>query len=589
MSSPTGLLQLPVELIVAITGHIRNELDISRLSRSHPVFRAVVQPLLYRHNVRYGKSRALLEGVVCGDLATAEKALDMGGADITTVWSTVDLGVITRRILAQTGGGGGEKGGDRRERVHRLWNDYAQLRGLNFTAVDFAALYQRPGGMRMLLQRGAVPESSLLHMVAHVGDEVMLDILLQHRSNNTTLREHYHGTGYRANKTLLELAIDGTEGKAHLRTARVILKHDPDAARELGDSLIRAEQSLFEAFVTLLNAHGARIHEWQCGYGGGVKKLCSLATDVRDLTKLRFLLATGLTTCEEVRNEVQQAPQILHRAAEKGEAERLRFFLGLGLDDATIQSRDCAGGMHGWSLLASALRSHFSWPRIDPKNAHDTAQLVLDQPAAKPLVGLKVKDSWRSVGRIEELPVRFYCQRAVHDAPARSRVSNDAARTAVDESESAGSGDGSSDTKEDDETLTRATTTTTTTTAPWCARTLQILIDAEADLTTMYEHSALAALANALNHGCPEWGRVVLAHFSHAQILYFLADFRIKNAADARSTQERTEKLVLFERLVEKVHPAAAREAAKPMITFDFTTKWAGDTSQLVSYERHNK
>ncbi|KXJ94995.1 hypothetical protein Micbo1qcDRAFT_200451 [Microdochium bolleyi] len=536
MASQTGLLQLPVELIVGITEHLRSERDLSRLSRSHRVLRRITEPLLYRHNVRYDNGRALIEGLVSGNLATAEKALDWGGSDINIVWSTVDPRLMTRRFLEKQGGG---ISAQRSSRAQQIWNDYTEVREYKFTPLDFTVLYQRPESLRLLLARGAVPEAGLLHMTAHVGDEASMTILLEHR-NARSLHDHYRGTGTRAGKTLLELAVDG----AHLDTARVILEHEPDtAARQLGNImtsplfrpwppfqvLAAAEQARFEALVTLLNDHGARVHEWRHRNwdGSEAHTLCLLATAARDVKKLRFLLAGGLTTPADVRRAVQRLTA-LHVAAAKAETETVRFFLGLGLDDEAIQSKDD----RGWTVLETALRGAFSWPRIEPGRVFDTVRALLEHPAVRPLVSVTVKDTPGVT------PMLLYLQRVDHEFAGWEE--DDATSKITADGEETGTGGSVAATQDSRGTATQR----------WCARTIQLLIDAGANVTATYglrHDERYGVLDEALRHGCPGCGEVVLAHFSCEQVTRFIAKAR------AEAKPHLTVKFEPFEKLVKEV------------------------------------
>ncbi|KAJ1332032.1 ankyrin repeat domain-containing protein 50 [Microdochium nivale] len=512
----TGLLKLPVELVTAIASNLRTERDMSHLSRSNRSLHVIIEPLLYRDNVRYWCGSALLEGIICGNLVTAEKAINWGGADVAMIWSTSDPRLKRERLLDQVGGGDIEQ---RHPDATQLWNGYARFRGNKFTPLDFAVLYRRPEALLLLLDHGAIPEPDLLHMAAHVVDDATVAILLQHRRKHS-LYGHYHGTGYRAGKTLLALALHG----AHLPTVRVILDDDPDAARRLRDvvlatpwvareplySLVGATQALFEALVTLVNTHGARVHEWGDAQKWRPGSLCLLATEDRDIEKLKFLLDAGLTEPRQIRRALQSCTA-LHTAARKGEAGTVRFFLSLGLDDDEMLCKI----KNGWTVLEAALRGSFSWPRLEPESVLDTVRALLEHPSAKRLLAVKTTDPFNMS------PVIFYFSN-IHGSEAVEDSAIDAGAEGV---------------------------------APrdmWCARTLQALVDAGADMTELYGRNSSEqcdVLGAALSSRCPGCCEVAVAQFSHERVSQFLIDHPRKPDAPADPRRKQFEKLAEAMRL----------------------------------------
>jgi ankyrin repeat protein len=80
-----GLVNIPVELWVRISRHLDLEKDISAFARLSRAFYGILKLCLYRHNLTYNESSALLWAAENGEEGTAVFLLDKG-ADVNTLY-----------------------------------------------------------------------------------------------------------------------------------------------------------------------------------------------------------------------------------------------------------------------------------------------------------------------------------------------------------------------------------------------------------------------------------------------------------------------------------------------------------------------
>ncbi|KAL3493382.1 ankyrin repeat-containing domain protein [Aspergillus germanicus] len=75
------LIHLPLNLLTEIVDLLEYEDEINSLARTCKCLYGLVNPLLYKHNVRHGKSSALFWAIVnAGEIATVTKILDAGAS-----------------------------------------------------------------------------------------------------------------------------------------------------------------------------------------------------------------------------------------------------------------------------------------------------------------------------------------------------------------------------------------------------------------------------------------------------------------------------------------------------------------------------
>ncbi|PWY66386.1 ankyrin [Aspergillus sclerotioniger CBS 115572] len=91
-------LTLPYELIEQIVDLLEYESEINAFARSHPILYHTVNPMLYKHNVRYEESSALGWGIMHGPLTTVQQSLEAGASadkcDPEMKWRPMALAVI---------------------------------------------------------------------------------------------------------------------------------------------------------------------------------------------------------------------------------------------------------------------------------------------------------------------------------------------------------------------------------------------------------------------------------------------------------------------------------------------------------------
>jgi hypothetical protein len=74
-------IHLPLDLLTEIVDLLEYEDEISSLARTCKCLYGLLNPLLYKHNVRHGNSSALARAIVNGgDIATVTKILDAGAS-----------------------------------------------------------------------------------------------------------------------------------------------------------------------------------------------------------------------------------------------------------------------------------------------------------------------------------------------------------------------------------------------------------------------------------------------------------------------------------------------------------------------------
>ena len=78
-----SLSTIPTEILFLVLSHLLPK-DINCIARMNHQFYSIVNPCLYKHNVRYSKGSALINGLANSRLATVQNAL-LAGADIQVV------------------------------------------------------------------------------------------------------------------------------------------------------------------------------------------------------------------------------------------------------------------------------------------------------------------------------------------------------------------------------------------------------------------------------------------------------------------------------------------------------------------------
>ncbi|CAI7613477.1 unnamed protein product [Penicillium bialowiezense] len=73
------LLMLPAELLLSIPKFLKNEKDVSSLSRSSTRLHIILTPWLYRYNSRHNESSSILWATETGSEATARLSIQEGG------------------------------------------------------------------------------------------------------------------------------------------------------------------------------------------------------------------------------------------------------------------------------------------------------------------------------------------------------------------------------------------------------------------------------------------------------------------------------------------------------------------------------
>jgi len=327
---------LPVELIRAVVDQLESESDISSLSRVSCALRHIVLPLLYQHNVRHNDAFALIDAVVCSNTAAIINALHLGGATIDMTFSTRSDRFESSRLMA------GKPESDQAQTDDGPWFSWASSYEFSErTPLAIAVLYNQPASAELLLTRyeAICPEESL-NMAAHLGHTEIARMLLEKAHCSIPPPG---GSG----DNLMYYAIDGGD----LGMIQMLLNHGlhvsqtnfttmdrPMHARDLPRSLMRIEQTQFEALIRLLASHKTKLHEWISNEmhpaASFRRSLVGMAVYYGQVQKLQFLvrseLIIGLSASEAVVIEqfCAEHADLLHQTARRGHAEMVRYLLG---------------------------------------------------------------------------------------------------------------------------------------------------------------------------------------------------------------------------------------------------------------------
>ena len=97
-------LGLPNELLCSITEHLKSEKDINAFARTNRRLHGLLNTDLYRHNVRWSGSSALLWAMNRGKDTTALKLLGEGPDVRVTIQKTTDAGFAWTPMMWIKGG-----------------------------------------------------------------------------------------------------------------------------------------------------------------------------------------------------------------------------------------------------------------------------------------------------------------------------------------------------------------------------------------------------------------------------------------------------------------------------------------------------